>query len=329
MGEIVHGRSTAMSPVAATAGRTDVSPRTGIAAHTGLLDLRGDALRVMTLNLWCEPDERSERHRLAGRLAALLNVDVLAVQEVANVPFDETLGLIVEHSDLQVVAVSAASAPPVREGTLHTAVLSRLPARAHEPIRFAVPGSSYDRAAAAAVIRSRAGRDLLAVSAHLAWGGLAEHERISQAARLDHAVSVLLADGSAPAVLAGDFNTLPSSATLRFLTGLDPFEGRCAQWVDSFAVAGVGSGVSSSGSNSWARLTASRHGFLDPGALPERRIDYVMVRGYAYGRPFAPLRSFSVPAELCGALLPETTFPPSDHDPVVADLWDPASVTGS
>ena len=46
----------------------------------------------MTLNLWCEDDERTTRHRLAGMLARALDVDVLLVQEVAAGPLDEAVG---------------------------------------------------------------------------------------------------------------------------------------------------------------------------------------------------------------------------------------------
>jgi endonuclease/exonuclease/phosphatase family metal-dependent hydrolase len=281
----------------------------------------------MTLNLWCEEDERLARHRIAGQLAAVLNVDVLLVQEVATDALSETLEPLLETSGLRLAALSSVEVPPVPGGPLHTAILTRLPALCGDSIRYTVPEGPYEQFAAAASVRTPAGRDLLVVSAHLAWGGCNEHMRLRQAAALDDVISRRLGQPHTPAVLGGDFNTLPHTATLRFLTGLDPFEGRGTQWADAFALSGVGSGVSSSAMNPWAQVTASRHGFLDVTALPDRRIDFLMVRGYPYGRPFAPLRAFSVPTDLVHHLLEDAAFPPSDHDPVVVDLWDPVTVT--
>lgn len=275
-------------------------------------------LRVMTLNLWCDEDERRARHVLAGRLAARLGVDVLLVQEVADAAREETLDVVAAESGLSVVSMS-----PRVHGGVSTAVLSNLPGEAAPSLRYTVPESSYDQLAAAAFVTTRAGRRVLVVSAHLIWGGLLEHRRVLQACALDAAVSGLLGSADDAAVLAGDMNALPSSATLGFLTGLVPWEGRTGQWTDAFAKAGRGSGVTSSGANVWARTTGSRHGFLDTALLPERRIDYVLVRGYAHGRPFTPLRCFGVSPDLFAGLFPSASFPPSDHDAVVADLWDP------
>lgn len=278
---------------------------------------REDVLRVATLNLWCDLDERRDRHRVAGRMASVLGVDVLLVQEVPAGGLEDTLDLLARESGLVVAAVSPDT------GGVRNAILSRLPFDGASSIRYTVPESPFDQFAAAVRVTTASGRPLLVVSAHLLWGGLVEHRRVLQASSLDVAVSRLLVDPAAPAVLGGDFNTLPVSSTVRHLTGVEPFEGRSAQWLDAFSVAGVGSGVTSSAANRWARRTAERHGFLEPSAIPDRRIDYLFVRGYAHGRAFSPLRCFSVGAESVPVIVPSAEFPPSDHDMVVADLWDP------
>jgi endonuclease/exonuclease/phosphatase family metal-dependent hydrolase len=278
---------------------------------------RAGTVRVVTLNLWCEPEERRERHRVAGRLFATLGVDVALVQEVPSGSFRDTLDVLASTSGLEVASVSPET------GGNRNAVLTRLPFEESPSLRYTVPESPWDVFAATTLLRMQSGRRLLAVSTHLSWGGLLEHRRLLQASALDAAVSRLLDDSRAPALMGGDMNTTPGSSTIRHLTGLEPFEGRTAQWVDAFAAAGLGSGVSSTGRNRWARRTAETHGFLDASGLPDRRIDYLLVRGYVHGRPFAPLRCFSVDPELLPSLVPDAQFPPSDHDPVVADLWDP------
>ena len=275
---------------------------------------------MATLNLWCDAEERRERrerHRVAGRLLAGLDVDVVLVQEVPTGPVADTLDVLAATSGLSVASISPET------GGNRNAVLTRLCFEESPSIRYTVPESPWDLFAATSMLTTSSGRHLLVVSAHLAWGGLLEHRRLLQASALDAAVSRLLGDPNAPAVMGGDLNTTPESATVRHLTGLEAFEGRSAQWTDAFAVAGLGSGVSSTGANRWARRTAAKHGFLDPAAIPDRRIDFLLVRGYAYGRPFAPVRCFSVGPALLPSVLPDAPFPPSDHDPVVADLWDP------
>ena len=298
--------------------RSKTSSTALLPASPGLLSPRDASLRVATLNLWCDEEERFARHRVAGRLAATIEVDVLLVQEVASGSLVDTLEVLVGESGITLASVSPET------GGLRTAVLTRLPFEQHASIRYTVPESPYDQFAACASVTTPAGRTLLLVSAHLMWGGLFEHRRLLQASALDAAVSSVLADPVAAAVLGGDFNTPPHSSTVRHLTGLEPFASRTAQWLDVFARAGIGSGVTSTGMNPWARRTAESHGFLDPTGIPERRIDFLFVRGYPHGRPFAPLRCFSVGPDLVASLLPSEEFPPSDHDMVVADLWDPS-----
>lgn len=295
--------------------RAGVSP-VGIRVPA-LHDRPADALRVMTLNLWCEATERLNRHRIAGELAKALDVDVLLVQEVAHGPLDETLDVVASVSGLSLAAIS-----PVTGGN-RNAVLTRLPATPRRAIRYTVPDSPFDQLAAVASVRTSGGRDVLVVSAHLLWGGLAERGRLLQAEAIDAAVVRLLEEGSVHAVWGGDFNTGADSSTLRFLQGKEAFAGHAAQWTDAFTCAGVGSGSTSSGSNPWARTVALAHGFLDASGVPERRIDFLLVRGYAHGRACSPIRSFVVPAEMVTAFVAGAPFPPSDHDPVVADLWDP------
>lgn len=280
------------------------------------------SLRVATLNLWCDADERRARHQVAGQIVSVLGADVLLVQEVPSGTLEDTLETLVAESGLSVASIT----PDV--GGNRNAVLSRLPFTAHPAVRYTVPESPYDQFAACASVTTPTDRRLLLVSAHLMWGGLLEHRRVLQASFLDVMVSRMLEDPSAPAVLGGDFNTPPASSTVRHLTGLEPFEGRTAQWVDAFAKAGVGSGVTSTGENRWARTTALRHGFLEPSAILDRRIDFLFVRGYVHGRAFAPLRCFSVSPDMVSSFVPSPGVPPSDHDMVVADLWDPPLPSG-
>jgi endonuclease/exonuclease/phosphatase family metal-dependent hydrolase len=272
-----------------------------------------DAIRVLTQNVWHEEVRRPERLALLGRVAQALQIDVLLLQEV---PCGDSA-----HHLESLLQSGFELASSTTEHSLGNAVLTRLNFQTAPPIRYTVPESLSDQLAAATLVRTPMGRDALCVSTHLIWSGHLEHRRLLQADAIDRGITRYVGDTSIPVVLGGDFNCLPTSSTARFLTGIEPYQGHTAQWVDVWDVVGQGAGITSSAQNSWAREVAERHGFLDPYALPDRRIDRLMVRGYAHGRVLSPIQAF---------VLDETylkhysdSFPPSDHWGVVADLWDP------
>jgi endonuclease/exonuclease/phosphatase family metal-dependent hydrolase len=85
------------------------------------------------------------------------------------------------------------------------------------------------------------------------------------------------------AVLGGDLNSEPTAASVRWLTGLDVQDGRSTLWVDAWRF-GPGAGCTSTASNPFSARTAASVGITDPEQLPDRRIDYLFSRGYAFGR---------------------------------------------
>lgn len=276
-----------------------------------------DAIRVLTQNVWHDDSQRPERFALLGRVAQALQIDVLLLQEV---PCGDSA-----HHLESILRSGFELASSTAQHSLGNAVLTRLDFQTAPPIRYTVPESIPDHLAAAARVRTPMGRDVLCVSTHLIWGGHLEHRRLLQADALDRGITRYVGDASLPVVLGGDFNCLPTSSTARFLTGLEPYHEHTAQWVDVWDVVGHGAGSTSSAQNVWARQVAAQHGFLDPYALPDRRIDRLLVRGYAHGRVLSPLQAF---------VLDETylkhysdSFPPSDHWGVVADLWDPPQIS--
>jgi endonuclease/exonuclease/phosphatase family metal-dependent hydrolase len=71
-----------------------------------------------------------------------------------------------------------------------------------------------------------------------------------------------------PAILVGDFNTDPESAEIRYLKGLQSFEGGSAYWCDAWDHAGDGSkGTTWSKGNDFAAWAP----------WPNRRIDYILI----------------------------------------------------
>lgn len=132
------------------------------------------------------------------------------------------------------------------------------------------------------------------------------------------------APGSPPAdgitVLAGDFNATPASSTVRYLKGLQALEQDSTYWVDAWETAGDGGpGWTFEPDNPWVIATERLVGITGSGMQPARRIYYVLVRGWAHGRPGSPLSARRV----CDTPAGPAQVLPSDHYGVLADLWDP------
>lgn len=179
----------------------------------------------------------------------------------------------------------------------------------------------YQKAFAGAVIQAPSGRPVLVVSIHLPWGGQFEAVRLQWVQFLNEAIQqrLSLLPKDAVAVLAGDFNTTAESDTVRWLTGMSAHGDSGALWVDAWKRAGQGEGFTSvvGTDNESAIITAKSVGITYPERIPPRRIDYILIHGWAYGQPGDP---YSV--RLLGTKPTEGIYP-SDHYGLVADLADP------
>jgi endonuclease/exonuclease/phosphatase family metal-dependent hydrolase len=155
---------------------------------------------------------------------------------------------------------------------------------------------------------------LLVISAHLAWGGSNEHQRLSQAKHIVNWVDECLGpDDTDAAIIAGDFNALPDSDTLRWLTGKSAVAPGTL-WTDAWERNTGGDGATSSSQNSYAIHTSltyatERAAVLDATLLPDRRIDFILSRGWRNGRAFSPTGTHVVREPLM-----------SDHYALVTDL---------
>lgn len=245
-------------------------------------------LRICTVNLDHFDDDRRGRLELAAAEIRRHRSQVVLLQEVspleATDTTTDTATVLAERLDMNVAVRSANG----------NAVLSALPAEHAEVV-------DLGDADAATVVLDTGCHRFLVVSTHLAWGTGKEHTRLQQAMRLDDWIAVHApldpqrADTPALyAVLGGDLNSEPDSATLRWLHGREVHDGRSTLWVDAWR-AGSGAGYTSTPENPYAGRTAALVGITRPDLLPARRIDHLLSRGFAHGRVAAPLR-----AELLG-----------------------------
>ena len=139
---------------------------------------------------------------------------------------------------------------------------------------------------------------------HLNWKLHHGHIRQLQVKTLADAVSRLAPIDGFPPIVMGDFNAEPDSDEIRYLRGLTGLGGPCVYFADSFGIAGEGPGVTFSKRNEHAA----------PLREPDRRIDYVFVRGPDDAQRGEPLDS-----RVCFDEMHEGTFP-SDHFGVITTI---------
>lgn len=287
----------------------------------------GQTLKVATWNLLASDVDLRERMEEAA--AHLLDADIVLVQESRQ---DEGNPLSSAHilaDQIGMKLASLANIPSRKSETKQykygTAILTKLPIIEEGLVDLKSCNGVQD-SASIAWLTAPSGRRILAVSAHLDWGGDREHIRLAQAIEIENEVRVRLTEYARTStiepisILGMDANALPDSDTIRYITGLgasNRFGG--AQWVDLWSASGRGAGHTSVVSgNPYAVSTAISVGITRPEMIPDRRIDYLMARGWVYGRPGYPLDvEVRGQSSLLGKVLA------SDHRSVVATIWDP------
>ncbi|MBI5545673.1 MAG: endonuclease/exonuclease/phosphatase family protein [Deltaproteobacteria bacterium] len=222
-----------------------------------------DSIRVVTLNLWNDREQPERRLEVVAEGLRALEPDVVALQEVREGPFVAQATTLARMLGLgSAFGVVDPSSPG---GPVGNAVLSRYPIDSVQ--NHSLPSSPDDpRAALQARVRTPS-TEVRVVSTHLSWEPQAAPRREEQVLALDE---ICQAPADAFVLLCGDFNTAPSAAVVRFLTGCDSLAGRGTFFRDA-----------------WARRHPSADGFTYSSTNPcavrwieqNRRIDYIFVRG--------------------------------------------------
>jgi endonuclease/exonuclease/phosphatase family metal-dependent hydrolase len=261
-------------------------------------------LRVATLNIWNRFGPWPERLVAIRAGFRALAPDILGLQEVLRLEEGEGDGLdqaaaVTEGSGYH---VAYARAKGERWGN---AVLSRWPIARTQVFDLPRVGTDEKRTLLFAEIASPFGAIPFFVT-HLNWKFDEGHVRELQLREIALRIESLATSEAFPAILVGDFNAEPDADEIRFLRGLTSLGGpRRVYFQDAFAVAGDGSP---------GFTFARRNLFAAPLCEPDRRVDYVFVRGRD-----ERARALPVEACVCFDQAVEGTFA-SDHFGVVATL---------
>jgi endonuclease/exonuclease/phosphatase family metal-dependent hydrolase len=265
-------------------------------------------MRVLTLNIWNRAGAWEERLRAIRAGVRELEPDLVGLQEVLRLAQGEGDGLDQAAAIAEGFGYHVAYGRAHDEPWLGNAILSRWPIRKSHAYDLPRVGTDERRSLVAAEIESPSGEIRFFVT-HLNWKFDEGHVREAQVREVALRVEATMQAaprGTLPAILVGDFNAEPDSDEIRYLRGLTSLGGgRRIYYQDAFARAGDGSsGATFSHRNPFAAALRE----------PERRIDYVFVRGLEDGGRGEPIE-----ARVCFDVPYEGTFA-TDHFGVLATL---------
>lgn len=272
----------------------------------------GERLRLLTLNIWNRQGPWERRLPLLRAGIAAHAPDVVGLQEVLH---HDSLGpdqaeQIADGLGYHVVYGAAWEIG----GGLHfgNAVLSRWPVAAWQvfslPLSPPLPDGTLDERRCLLHARIEAPFGALPVFVtHLNWKLHHSATRCRQVAFIAERIDELAPAGAPdrfPAVLLGDFNAEPDSDEIRFLSGFHPLDGKSVHFADCHRFVGQGNGATFCRHNPYAAQARE----------PDRRIDYVFVRGPDRDGRGEPL--------LCRLALDQPTEGtwPTDHFGVLAEV---------
>ncbi len=258
--------------------------------------------RVLSLNLWNRfgPWEA----RLAGLVHGLdsLEADLVGVQELVRGPGFDQASLLTRGKLHTAFAPAYVDASGTQVGN---GLFSRFPIVSAVTHRLPQAGTPDPRSLLEAHVETPWG-NLPVFVTHLTWRLDHGHVRALQARAVADVIeaSCPSREGLSP-VLIGDFNAEPDSDEMRFFRGLTGLGGTGVFYQDAFLLAGRGDGTTFS----------KRNPFAAPLREPERRIDYVFVRGHD-----DPARHGEIlEARVCMDEPYEGTYP-TDHFAVLAEI---------
>ncbi len=263
-----------------------------------------NTFRVATLNIWNRFGPWDQRLVAIREGVKTLAPDILGMQEVLRLEPGEGDELYQADVVGAGFGYHSAYARARDQRWYGNAVLSRWPIAQSATLELPRCGTDEKRCLLHADIDAPFGRIPFFVT-HLNWKFSDGHVREEQVREVAAYIESVATAEAFPAILVGDLNAAPDSDEIRFLRGLTSLGGRRVYFQDAFEVAGDGT----------AGTTFDRRNpFAAPLREPDRRIDYVFVRGRDERFRGEPLE-----ARVCFDAPVAGTFP-SDHFGVVATL---------
>jgi endonuclease/exonuclease/phosphatase family metal-dependent hydrolase len=261
-------------------------------------------MTAATLNIWNRFGPWEERLIAIRKRLVELSPDVIGLQEVLRSTSGDRLDqaqALTSGLDYQFAWGVASESHGFPVGN---AILSRWPIVRSETFALPNGGSDERRSLVFAELDAPFARVPFFVT-HLNWMLHHGHVRQEQVRFIADTIARVAPIDGFPPILVGDFNAEPDSDEIRFMRGLTGLGGKCVYFADAFGVAG---------DRSLGATFARRNPFAAANHEPDRRIDYVFVRG-----PDQNLRGEPVDARVCFDEPVGGVFP-SDHFGVIARI---------
>lgn len=261
--------------------------------------------RVATLNIWNRFGPWEARLDAIRTTLRALGPDLVGLQEVVRLDAGQGDSLDQARAIADGLGYHVAYGRAHDEPWLGNAALSRWPIVGSRTFELPRAGTNERRTLLFADVQAPFGSVPFFVT-HLNWRFDEGHVREAQVREIALCIESVVAGEGFPALLVGDFNAESGSDEIRYLCGMTSLgTGRRVYFQDAFALAG-------DGSSGWTY--ARENPLAAPSSEPDRRIDYVFVRGRD-----ERCRGHPVSARVCFDQPVEGTFP-SDHFGVVATL---------
>jgi endonuclease/exonuclease/phosphatase family metal-dependent hydrolase len=262
-------------------------------------------VRVATLNIWNRFGPWDQRLAAIRAGIAALAPDLIGLQEVLRLSPGDGDALDQSAVIASGFGYHVAYARAHDERWYGNAALSRWPITRSEVFELPRGGTEEKRTLLYAEIASPHGQIPFFVT-HLNWKFDEGHVREAQVRDIAQRIASIVRADAFPAILVGDFNAEPDSDEIRFLRGLTGLGNtRRVYYQDAFGLAGDGTP---------GHTFAQRNTFAAPLREPDRRIDYVFVRGRD-----ERMRGEPIEARVCFDTDADGSFA-SDHFGVIATL---------
>jgi endonuclease/exonuclease/phosphatase family metal-dependent hydrolase len=226
------------------------------------------ALRIVTLNIWNRGGPWEARLEAIRAGLADLDPDVVGLQEVLRPTTAEgpdQAKLIAADLGYHTAYGASFDSGGVEFGN---AILSKFPITRSEVFALPQIDTPDERCLLFAELDAPFSRVPFFVT-HLSWRFNEGSAREAQVKAIAEHVRQLCPIEGFPPVLVGDFNAEPAADEVRYLKGLCSLGSRSVYFADTFGIVGRGDGVT----------FTNRNPFASDLREPDRRIDYIFVRG--------------------------------------------------
>jgi endonuclease/exonuclease/phosphatase family metal-dependent hydrolase len=260
-------------------------------------------LRIATLNIWNRGGPWEARREAIRADLGDLEADVVGLQEVLRPTTAEAPDQAKQIADGLGYHIAYGAAFDFGGVEFGNAALSRFPIIRSETRALPQLDAPESRCLLFAELDAPFGKLTFFVT-HLSWRFNEGHVREAQVKAIAQHVKELCPIHGFPPVLVGDFNATPDSDEIRYLKGLCSLGGRGVYFADTFGIVGRGDGTTFTSRNPYASHLRE----------PDRRIDYIFVRG-----PDQRGRGEPLDAHVCFDR-PRDSVYPSDHFGVSATV---------